>query len=130
MTETEPLRGNWPHDSPDARGLVEAVRDYLADDLGPRAEGRDRWQLRIAANALSIAARELELGPVHAAAHASRLEALGATDERSLALAVRSGALDDRRPGLTRALWDTTLDKLAVANPTYRDPTAEPPTLP
>lgn len=127
MNDPAPLRDNEPHDSPDARGLVEAVRDFLADDLGPRAEGRDRWYLRIAANALTIAARELEHGSADAAAHATRLEALGVADDRGLARAVRTGELDDRRAELTRALWATTLDKLAVANPTYRDPTAEPP---
>lgn len=120
-------RSNWPHDAPDAAELVEAVRDYLADDLGPRAEGRDRWMVRIAANALTIAARELESAATDAAAHADRLAALGVADEQALALAIRDGALDDRRSELTRLLWATTLDKLAVANPGYRDVAAEPP---
>lgn len=120
-------RTNWPHDAPDARELVEAVRDYLADDLGPRAEGRDRWMVRIAANALTIAARELDSGAADASAHAERLAALGVTDEQALALAIRDGSLDGRRAELTRLLWATTLDKISVANPRYRDEEAEPP---
>ena len=120
-------RTNWPHDAPDAKELVAAVRDYLADDLGPRAEGRDRWMVRIAANALTIAARELESGVADASAHTDRLAILGVADEEALAFAIRAGSLDDRRAELTRLLWETTLDKLAVANPRYRDEAAEPP---
>lgn len=122
-------RTNWPHDAPDAHELVEAVRDYLADDLGPRAEGRDRWMVRIATNALTIAARELESGPDDARAHADRLAELGVADEEALALTIRDGFLDARRTALTRLLWATTLDKIAVANPGYRDREAEPPGL-
>jgi hypothetical protein len=119
-------RQNWPYDVPDARELVEAVRDYLKDDLGPRAEGRDRFILRVAANALSIAAREMESMPVDALAYAERLSALGVDDEYALGQAIRAGDLDDRRLELAEALWATTLDKLAVANPAYRDESLEP----
>ncbi len=125
MTEPAP-RTNWPHDVPDARELVEAVRDFLADDLGPRADGRDRFLLRVAANALSIAARELASLPEEAEAHAARLEALGAESEQALSDMIEAGSLDDRRSELADALWETTLAKLAVANPSYRDESLEP----
>lgn len=124
MSERRP-RTNWPHDVPDAHELVEAVRRYLADDLGPRAEGRDRFLLRVAANALGIVAREIELGPAHRAAHAERLAGFGVIAEADLCEAIRNGDLDDRAADLARALWATTLDKLAVANPRYRDEAAE-----
>ncbi|MFT7611047.1 MAG: hypothetical protein ACI9MX_004140 [Candidatus Aldehydirespiratoraceae bacterium] len=124
MTERSP-RSNWPHDVPDARELVEAVRDYLADDLGPRAEGRDRFLLRVAANALSIAARELAAMPEDAEAHSTRLAAFDVASEQELSDLIRSGGLDDRRPELAAALWETTLAKLAVANPKYRDESLE-----
>lgn len=119
-------RTNWPHDVPDARELVEAVRDYLRDDLGPRAEGRDRFVLRVAANALSIAAREIAALPADAADHAERLAALGVESEQALSDAIAAGAFDDRMSELGDALWVTTLAKLAVANPAYRDEEAEP----
>lgn len=124
MTEPTP-RENWPHDVPDARELVEAVRDYLQDDLGPRVEGRDRFILRVAANALSIAAREIAALPADAAAHADRLAALGVDTEQTLCRAIASGELDGRREEVAEALWATTLDKLAVANPAYRDEALE-----
>ncbi len=119
-TERE-LSREWPHDLPDAHELLMVVRAYLADDLGPRSEGRDRWLLRIAANALSIAARELRSSAADGAAHAARLAALGVQSEAELAEAIRNGAFDDRRSELAEALWATTLDKLAVANPSYRE---------
>ena len=124
MTEPTP-RTNWPHDVPDARELVEAVRDYLQDDLGPRAEGRDRFILRVAANALSIAAREIAALPADAVAHAERLAAFSVDSEQALCDAIRSGGLDGRLDELAESLWATTLDKLAVANPAYRDQSAE-----
>lgn len=115
-----------PHDVPDARELVEAVRDYLSDDLGPGLEGRHRWLARVAANALAIADRELELGPEHAAAHRRRLDELGHPDDAALGAAIRAGDLDDRWEELGAALAATVLDKLAVANPDHRDPQLEP----
>lgn len=118
-------RTNWPHDVPSAAELVAAVRTYLADDLGPRSEGRDRFLLRVAANALAIAEREIAALPADAAAHAAMLAAFGADDETALAAAIRAGSLDDRRGELADALWATTLAKLAVANPKYRDESLE-----
>jgi uncharacterized protein DUF6285 len=125
MTDERSPRTNWPHDVPDARELVEAVRDYLADDLGPRAHGRDRFMLRVAANALSIAAREIEAQPADAAAHRERLATLGVDSELALSEAIRDGTFDDRRHELSAVLWQTTLAKLAVANPRYRDESLE-----
>lgn len=119
-------RTNWPHDVPSAAELVAAVRDYLADDLGPRSEGRDRFLLRVAANALSIAAREIEALPADAAAHVEMLAEFGVGSEADLSAAIRDTSLDRRRGEVAAALWTTTLAKLAVANPGYRDPTLEP----
>lgn len=125
MTERSPPRANWPHDVPSAAELIAAVRDYLVDDLGPRSDGRDRFLLRVAANALSIAEREIEALPVDAPAHAAMLASFGAASESELSAAIRSGALDDRTAELAAALWETTLAKLAVTNPAYRDGSLE-----
>ncbi len=126
MTDPRSPRHNWPHDVPDAHELVVAVHDYLVDDLGPRVEGRDRFMLRVAANALAIAGREIEALPVDAVAHAARLVPFGVGSEQELCELLRAGGLDDRRAELAEALWATTLDKLAVANPGYRDESIEP----
>jgi hypothetical protein len=116
----------WPHDVPDARELVGAVRDYLAEDLGPAQEGRHRWLARVAANALAIAARELELGASHAEAHRRRLDRLGCSGDGALGAAIRAGDFDRRWAELGEVLAATVLDKLAVANPGHRDPALEP----
>lgn len=110
-----------PHDAPDARELVEAVREWLERDVMPHADGRLRFHARVAVNALAIAERELELGPAHAQAHRARLDALGMADDAELAAAIRRGDLDDRQPEVRRLLREATDDKLAVANPTYPD---------
>ncbi len=108
-----------PHDRPSAAELVDAVRELLAGELSDALEGRLRFQARIAANALAIVGRELELGPAQAAAHAERLAALGDVDDRALVDAIRSGALDDRWAEVLAAVRASVLDKLAVANPTH-----------
>ena len=126
MTDRPPDRTNWPHDVPSAAELVAAVRDYLADDLGPRSEGRDRFLLRVAANALSIAEREIAALLADAAVHAEMLESFDVASEAALSAAIRAGELDHRRDDLAEALWTTTLRKLAVANPRYRDESLEP----
>jgi len=119
-------RINWPHDAPGPVELVEAVRDYLADDLGPRASGRDRWMLRVAANALTVALREFDSAESDTERHLSRLDSLGVADDQELTLAIRSGRFDGRERELVSALWETTIDKLLVSNPGYRQLTLEP----
>ena len=77
-----------------------------------------RHQMRIAAHALEVVARELAVGPAQEVAHRARLEALGFDDDTSLAEAIRNGRLDDS-PALRRALREDTRDRLLVANPRW-----------
>ena len=51
-----------PHDRPTAIELVDAVRELLTDELLDAVDGRLRFQVRVAANALAMVGRELELG--------------------------------------------------------------------
>ncbi|MBI4583829.1 MAG: hypothetical protein HY717_07380 [Planctomycetes bacterium] len=49
-------------DRPDLRELLECVRDFLQNEAVPRtSDPHLRFRVRIAANVLSIAAREIEL---------------------------------------------------------------------
>lgn len=117
-----PGAGGWPpHDVPSAAALVEAVAGFLRDEVEPAATGRRRFHAKVAANALDMVRRELELGPALAAAHAARLAALGVADEAELAAAIRAGAFDDRLAEVTAAVRATVADKLAVANPGYAE---------
>jgi uncharacterized protein DUF6285 len=53
-----------PHGRPTASELLDAVRGFLTDQVMPATTGQLAWHARVAANALVIVARELELGPV------------------------------------------------------------------
>ncbi len=91
-------------------------------------EGRTRYQVRVAARALSIVQREIEAGDRPERAHAARLARLGFSSDAALAAAIRSGSLDDRWEEVVDAVRATTADKLAVANPGYAgDPAGSSP---
>jgi hypothetical protein len=47
---------------------VEAVREFLTDQVGPASAGQIAFHARVAANVLGIVARELELGVLPAEA--------------------------------------------------------------
>lgn len=115
-------------DQPDARELVLAVADLLRDAVLPAVEGALAFQVRVATNALSMAARELAAQREYAGAHQARLAALGVTDEHALARAVRDGQLDERYPDVLAALRQDVWERLAVVNPRYAAPYEDPET--
>jgi aminoglycoside phosphotransferase (APT) family kinase protein len=53
-----------PYGRPTASELLAAVREYLLDSVLPQTSGQLSFHARVAANALAIAARELEQGPI------------------------------------------------------------------
>lgn len=108
-----------PHDVPAASGLVEAVREFLEQDVLPSASGRRRFHALVAANLLAMVERELELGPAQAEEHRERLAALGFGSDAELARAIRAGELDERYGEVRAALLGAVEAKLAVANPAY-----------
>jgi hypothetical protein len=120
-------RSGGPHDAPTAGQLVEAVREFLEDDVMGATEGRVRFHARVAARVLATVERELAAGRAPAEAHARRLAALGYASDAELAAAIRSGALDDRWDEVAPAVRATVADKLAVANPTYARPRGDHP---
>jgi aminoglycoside phosphotransferase (APT) family kinase protein len=107
-----------PFGRPTAAELVEAVREYL-DDLMERSTDGPGFEARVARNALAVAERELRFGPTLAAAHATRLAALGCADDTELAAALRSGALDGDLGSVAPMLAAAARDQLLVANPSY-----------
>jgi len=96
--------------------LVEAVRDLLAGPVMEGTAGSVRHQARVAANALGIVARELELGPHQEVAHQQRLAELGVRSDLELAAAIRGGSAAVG-PTLVRVLAADARDRLLVANP-------------
>ncbi len=107
------------HGHPTAAELLEAVREYLTGDVMAATDGRVRFHARIAANAVAMIERELVLGPGQQRAHRQRLADLGFDSDRSLAVAIRRGELDDRFADVKAAVLASVLAKLAVANPGY-----------
>jgi aminoglycoside phosphotransferase (APT) family kinase protein len=112
-----------PFGRPTAAELVDAVREYL-EGVMERGEGAARFEARVARNALGITERELRLGRSVAAAHASRLAALGFADDAALAAALRAGKLDDDWEQVASVLAGSARDQLLVANPSYLPPPA------
>jgi len=110
-----------PHDLPTAAQLLEAVREFLTDDVMNATSGRVRFHARVAANVLAIVERELELGPAQRRTHAEALARLGVGSEAELARALREGSLDDRLEEVVAAVRATVRAKLLVANPRYLD---------
>lgn len=112
-------------DQPSILELVNAVRGFLETKAMPELKGHTAFHARVAANALGIVSRELELGPKSADAERGRLTALlghdGALDDlnRELCQAIRSGKMDIASPELAKHLEQTTLDKVAIDQPNY-----------
>lgn len=107
------------------RELVEAVRDFIENRAMPELKGHTAFHARVAANALSVVARELELGPQSASGEKQRLAVLlghdGTLEElnRELCRRIRSGSFDLDTPGLAEHLTVTTREKVRIDQPGY-----------
>jgi aminoglycoside phosphotransferase (APT) family kinase protein len=108
-----------PFGRPTAAELVEAVREQLEAESSGDGDSRQRFQSRVAANALRIVERELSIGPTLAAEHIARINELGFASDLELAGALRSGGLDAQLEAVGRALSTSTFQQLLIANPAY-----------
>lgn len=63
-----------PYGRPTASELLAAVREYLLDSVMPATHGQLAFHARVAANALAIVAREIELGELMPTAALEELE--------------------------------------------------------
>ena len=113
------------YDRPEIRELVAVVKEFLERQAMPALEGRVAFHARVAANALGIVERELELADTANDTEGERLRALLGSDgglddlNRELCRRLRSGDLTAETPGLLDHLRATTLAKLAVDQPRY-----------
>ncbi|MBI1262537.1 MAG: hypothetical protein GC184_12535 [Rhizobiales bacterium] len=112
-------------DQPTSAELVQAVADFIRDQVTPHLKGHVAFHARVAANALDIVKRELEIAPVANAEELSRLQALtgktGSLEDlnRLLCTEIEAGRIDLTTPCLADHLWQTTLSKLAIDQPGY-----------
>lgn len=112
-------------DEPTPAELTKAVADFLRSDILPLISGHQAFKLRVGINALDLVTRQLTQAEQGEAAELARLKTLLHADgslvdlNHALADGIASGAVDLSTPGLKEHLWRTTLDKLAVDQPSY-----------
>ncbi|WP_315719188.1 MULTISPECIES: DUF6285 domain-containing protein [unclassified Bradyrhizobium] len=112
-------------DEPTPTELVQAVADFLRNDIAPLISGNQAFKLRVGINALDLVVRQLEQAAAADAAEHARLKQLLGQDgdlldlNRVLASRIADGQVDLTTPGLKEHLWQTTLAKLAVDQPNY-----------
>lgn len=108
-----------PHDAPSSLQMVEAVREWLENDVMPAVQGRLNFHTRVAINMLAMVEREAVLGEQQRDDHQARLKQIGAADDAELARRIRDGEFDDSLQEVMQVLKDSIRDKLLVANPKY-----------
>jgi len=112
-------------DQPTPSEVIGAVAAFLKNVVTAQTTGAVSFQARVAANALEMMRRQLDLAPAEDAAELERLKAILKTDgtlaelNGELASRIGAGELDLTTPGLSDHLWATTMAKLAVDQPTY-----------
>jgi aminoglycoside phosphotransferase (APT) family kinase protein len=105
----EPRPDPAPFGRPTASELLDAVREFLTDQVMPATAGQLAFHARVAANALAIVARELELGAAPPMADPASPADLG--DRRNPFNPTNPRGLGDLAAGVAA--------RLAVANPRY-----------
>ena len=112
-------------DEPTPSELLNAVAEFLRNDIAPKISGAAAFKLRVATNAIDLVVRQLELSEPRAGDELTRLvKLLGENGSlvdlnRKLADSIATGSVDLQTPGLADHLWQTTMDKLAVDQPNY-----------
>ena len=107
------------HGRPTASELLEAVEEFLRDDVMPATSGRVSFHARVAANVVAIVAREMAATPGDAERREAQLAPLGVSSEAELAAGIADGRFDGAADALHAALAAGVVAKLAVANPKY-----------
>jgi hypothetical protein len=112
-------------DRPDTVELVKAVAWLLQGTILPQSSGRTSFEIRVAINALELIARQLLSADEGHQAERQRLEQLLGRSgslmdlNRELCTRIANGVIDVTDEHLIRHLWATTMEKLAVDQPSY-----------
>ena len=85
----------------------------------PGSNGANKWKLRIAANALKIAIREIQEGNSHKDDLQTIFNDLDAVDATDLSKKIQAGNYDDKFEILHEKLLAIVTMKLDVSNPGY-----------
>lgn len=112
-------------DEPKPDEILTAVAKLMRETVMPELSGHTAFLVRVAANAVDLVRRQIELQPGLDRAELGRLTALlgrtGSLAELNLALceAIEKRSVSLETPGLADHLWATTMAKLAVDQPGY-----------
>jgi hypothetical protein len=118
-------------DPPSSIEFLDLVVEFLRTVAVSQLSGQHAFHARVAVNALQVVKRELQQGSqAHDAEHDSLRALLGADGSldalnAQLARAIRSGELTLASPGVADHVWQTTLAKMAIDQPTYAPYRAE-----
>lgn len=107
----------------DSIELLAAVRQFLREEVLPELDGFKAYTTRVAANAVGIVARELEMGAGLSELDKQIAATLGLDEQagavvRQIALGLRDGSLPDNADILAY-LRQRTLLSCAIDNPKY-----------
>jgi hypothetical protein len=112
-------------DQPTAIELLEIVAEFIRKVAVPGLSGHASFHALVAANAVDIVRRELEIAPSADEEERRRIAALIGQDgdlatlNEALCARIADGTLDASTPGLADHLWKTTMTKLAIDQPNY-----------
>src|SRR5580692_9563469 len=112
-------------DQPHPDEILAAIAAFLRDTVMAKSDPHTAYQARVAANAVDLVRRQLELGAPGEDAELERLQRLlghsGSLQalNRELADALASGACGLATPGVSAHLLASTLEKLRVDQPNY-----------
>ena len=112
-------------DAPDPPELLNVVSRFLREEVTSASSARTAFMARVAANAVDLARRQIELQPGFDSKEHARLAALlkreGTLEElnRALCDGIEGGTVTAGTAGLSGHLWAATLEKLAVDQPSY-----------
>lgn len=112
-------------DAPTPEEILETVAKLMRETLMPELSGRSAYLVRVAANALDLARRQIQREGAPDAEELGRLRTLLRSDgslpelTRELCEAIEGHRITPATPGLVEHLWATTLEKMAVDQPNY-----------
>ena len=112
-------------EEPGPAEILQTVATFLRETAMPQLSGHAAFTARVAANAVDLVRRDIELRGLSDAAERERLVSLLGHDgpldalNGELAAAIRDDRIAIDSPQLRSHLWQTTLEKLAIDQPTY-----------
>ncbi|MEM7727868.1 MAG: phosphotransferase family protein [Pseudomonadota bacterium] len=98
--------------------MITALSEWNDREVTAKAEGRDRFQSRIAANLLGQLSREARMGRDFAFRRRDRLKALRLSPD-ALSEGLTQGTLDWRKPALFDHLRLSVMERLLIDQPDY-----------